>query len=535
MWDEPHFKEYMRRIRPNRPLLVDKLTDEMRKLKDINLIYPVGNGTYIHIMGLSGEEQKGFKVYRIIQPERPDPKAYELVEYAFSLEVADREVPILKDDLEKFIKEILDKIIEISDSPVDYSKQKPSRKVKVYKEDYDKLVYHFVRDHASTGFLEPFLLDPYIEDISYPGGGDMFIVHKLFGPLRVEPSFPPEEVEKLIVTLSEEFGKPITHSKPIVDASLPDGSRLNVVYGSDVSRKGTNITIRKFSKIPLSITQLINYGSIDERQAAYMWMMLEDGMNTFICGETASGKTTLMNALATFLPPSNKIITIEDTPEVTLPHSNWVSEVTRDTGNPDTSVTMFDLLKAALRQRPNTIIVGEIRGVEGNIAFQAMQTGHQVMSTFHAGSVQSLVQRLTGAPINVPKSHIDNLNIAVFTSAVRVKGRIARRVISINEIIGFNPAAGGLIYVPIFTWEPSNDTFSFRGKGSSYLIQAKILLRRGLSRRDEVKLYEEMELRAALLRSLVERKIFNYYDVWRVICKVHERGLEEVAMKFNLI
>jgi flagellar protein FlaI len=258
-----------------------------------------------------------------------------------------------------------------------------------------------------------------------------------------------------------------------------------------------------------------------------MWMMFNEGMSTFICGETASGKTTTAMALTAFIPSNWKIVTIEDTPELTLPHANWITEATRYTGNDYSSVTMFDLLKAALRQRPNYIIVGEIRGAEGNIAFQAMQTGHPVISTFHAANMTSLVQRLSNDPINVPKTHMDNLNLAVFQGAVQGPGgKRVRRVLSINEILGYNPEGNNIMFIPVFNWDPGTDTTKFRGKGSSALFASKLLQLRGMDKRDEAILYEELALRAKILEKMVEKKIFNFYDVFDSIAHCREIGLE---------
>jgi len=269
-------------------------------------------------------------------------------------------------------------------------------------------------------------------------------------------------------TLSEQFGKTISHAKPVVDATLPDGSRINIVFGKDISRKGTNATIRKFASTPLSIIQVLTSGVMNFTEVAYLWMMLEAGMSLFVNGETASGKTTTLMGLTAFIPANWKVVTIEDTPELTLPHNNWITEATRNTGNAASSVTMDDLLKAALRQRPNYILVGEIRGAEGNIAFQAMQTGHPVISTFHAANMVSLIQRLSNDPINIPKTHMENLNIALFQGAVQGPGgKRVRRVLSINEILGYNPQGNNIMFIPVFNWDPGTDTTKFRGKGSS--------------------------------------------------------------------
>jgi len=260
------------------------------------------------------------------------------------------------------------------------------------------------------------------------------------------------------------------------------------------------MTVRKFSKVPISITQLISFKTISSLLAAYLWMMLDEGINIFVCGETASGKTTTLNAITAFIPPNLKIITIEDTPELTVPHSNWVAEVTRDTGGEGT-IKLFDLLKAALRQRPNYILVGEIRDKEGNVAFQAMQTGHSVMATFHAANVNTLIQRLTGYPIEVPKTYINNLNIALFQTALYDKrGNLVRRVIEVDELIDIDPVSNDVVYIPVFTYDVVRDQIVFSGKGTSYLLENKIAMRRGIDRKNVGKLYEVMRMKGLFPR-----------------------------------
>jgi Type IV secretory pathway, VirB11 components, and related ATPases involved in archaeal flagella biosynthesis len=255
--------------------------------------------------------------------------------------------------------------------------------------------------------------------------------------------------------------------------------------------------------------------------------MLDEGMNLFVCGETASGKTTTLNAITAFIPPNLKIVTIEDTPELTVPHSNWVAEVTRETGG-EGSVKLFDLLKAALRQRPNYILVGEIRDREGNVAFQAMQTGHSVMATFHAANIRTLVQRLTGYPIEVPKSYINNLNIALFQTALYdKKGNLIRRVVEVDEIIDIDPVTNDVVYIPAFTYDPAEDKIIFAGRGASYLVENKVAIKRGIERKNIGILYDELNLRAEFLKILISKKIFNYFDVWNQILRTRQFGIEE--------
>ncbi len=187
---------------------------------------------------------------------------------------------------------------------------------------------------------------------------------------------------------------------------------------------------------------------------------------------------------------------------------------------------MFDLLKAALRQRPNYIIVGEIRGVEGNIAFQAMQTGHPVLSTFHAATVEKLIQRLTGEPINVPKQYIDNLNFVIIQSAVRrPDGKLVRRVLSVNEIVGYNPLKGGVSFIEAFSWDPVTDSFVFRGYGSSYLLEQKIATMLGIPLNKRRIIYDEVEKRAKILKKLHEKGITDFYELFHTISKITKSGM----------
>ncbi|HDQ06110.1 MAG TPA: hypothetical protein ENN36_05250, partial [Candidatus Bathyarchaeota archaeon] len=265
------------------------------------------------------------------------------------------------------------------------------------------------------------------------------------------------------------------------------------------------------------------WGTFTAEMAAYLWMLFDVGVSAFVNGETASGKTTSLTALTSFITSDSKIISIEETPEVNLLHRNWIREVTRmHTG---TQVTMFDLLKAALRQRPDYIIVGEIRGEEGRVALQAIETGHPVLSTMHAGSLGQLFQRLTSDPINVPKSHIDGLNLAIFQARMERGNRLIRRVTSINEIIGYEPDENRLNYLPAFLYDSSLDKMRFMG--SSYHLETKVLAFRGWGKNRLRELYDEMKARAEILSFLAE-KYPRYSDVWRTVVEVKNKGVWEV-------
>ncbi len=292
------------------------------------------------------------------------------------------------------------------------------------------------------GLWNLFLRDIHIEDISCIGVGSVWIIHKVFGSIESSVVFENDiELNKYVVESSERVERPVSEAHPVVDAIMPDGSRVNFIYSRKISLGGSSFTIRKFNETPISVPMLVNWGTWSAELAGYLWLCCESGISIFVCGETASGKTTTLNAMTAFIPFDHKVYSVEQTPEITLPHPIWQHLVTRESGE-KTDVTMFELLIASLRSRPDYIIVGEIRGKEANITFQAMQTGHPVISTFHAGSVHSMIQRLTGDPINIPIAFMDNLNVVLIQSAVYVDGRVERRVLSITELINYNDEVG---------------------------------------------------------------------------------------------
>ena len=374
----------------------------MRDLKHRNLIYPVGRGAFVHLYAdLTDTRDNYMAVEPSLNPALP--QLMEQVDKRLINFVDQLKQATTPEEKTEVLLQCLDRICSVKGG---------GGALKVTEKEMQGLRYLMVRDKEGLGDIDPLINDPYIEDISCSGVGSLFVEHRIFGGLKAGITFAtPEQLDRFVIKLSEKIGRPVTVREPIVDAVLPDGSRVNIVYGGDVSKRGSNFTIRKFSTTPMSILDLIESGALNYEMAAYLSLMLGEGMNTFVSGETASGKTTMLNAITTFINPSAKIVSIEDTPELQVPHQNWIREVVRGSVSSGSSVTMFDLLRAALRQRPNEIIIGEIRGEEGAIAFQAMQTGHACMATFHAASVEKLIQRLTGNPINVPKTYIDNLKL----------------------------------------------------------------------------------------------------------------------------
>ncbi|MDD5189764.1 MAG: type II/IV secretion system ATPase subunit [Dehalococcoidales bacterium] len=403
-------------------------------------------------------------------------------------------------------------------------------KITVTQRELEGVRYLFVRDKVGLGSLEALIVDPYIEDISCSGMGTIFVEHKIFKSLKSSIVFSNvEELDEFVLWLAERVKKPVTYKNPISDATLPDGSRINVVFGHEVSKRGSNFTIRKFSDVPISVFELVDFGTVNYQMLAYLSLMIANGMNVFVSGETASGKTTLLNAITSFIHPLAKVVSIEDTPELQVPHKNWVREVVQSSKSEDPSgaVTMFDLLKAALRQRPNEIIVGEIRGSEGNIAFQAMQTGHAVMATFHAATTEKLIQRITGNPISVPKTYIDNLNIVILTSQVRLpNGKNGRRITGINEIVGYDPVFDSFTFVESFHWDEATDKFEFTGNMSSYILENKIAPKLGYPTHQKRRIYAELERRAKILQKLhKEMGVTGFYEVLEVLGRAQREGL----------
>ena len=510
--------------------------------KEYNLIYPVGGGIFIHIYTDSGG---GRPHYIPIEPGLTEDLSAVLPRVEDRL--VDETCDIGEDESDEGKAEALVKLVEkicserrngpsptSPNSGRDKGKKGKSKgnkdKVHVTAEQLKALKYVMVRDKVGMGVVDPMSRDPHIEDISCSGIGPIFLEHKVFKGVKTATVFEThEDLDDFVLSLSESIKKPVTLRRPIVDATLPDGSRINIVFGREVSRRGSNFTVRKFGETPLSIMELIEFGSLSYEMAAYISLMIEEEMSMFVVGETASGKTTLLNAVTTFIPLGSRIVSIEDTPELQVPHGNWIREVAKAPapGELKTQVDMFDLLKAALRQRPNVIIVGEIRGAEGNIAFGAMQSGHAVLSTFHASNVEKLIQRLTGQPISVPKTYMDNLNVVVCQNAVKLpSGKMGRLATSISEIVGYDPVADTFSYVEVFRWNQVNDSFEFTGKKNSYLLEERIARKRGILPSQKWQIYDVVERRAAILEKLHKDKgVTDFYELLKVLARAGKEGL----------
>jgi len=388
-----------------------------------------------------------------------------------------------------------------------------------------KILYHAERDLVGFGKIDPLMRDPNIEDISCDGvNKPVYIWHRKFESIETNLQFEnDEDLDNLVVKLVHMAGKHVSSAFPIVDASLPGKHRLAVAYRREITPFGTAFTIRKFREDPYSIIDLINIGTFTEEMAAYLWICLENRASVMVLGGTAAGKTTALNALACLVKPGSKIMTIEETAELNLSHENWVSLIARQSyglgGSSVGEVALFDLVKTCMRHRPDLMIVGEVRGQEAYVLFQALATGHGGMCTMHAENVQSAVRRLTQKPMDISPAYIPLMNIVMSVQRVHLvkngEKKAYRRVLSVNEIVDHEK------FQNPFKWDPVKDE-QIIDLDSSFLL-TNIAERLGKSRRQ---ILLEMKRRSEVLRWMREQKIRSYKEVAAIIAEYYARPKE---------
>jgi len=383
-------------------------------------------------------------------------------------------------------------------------------KLPVPEEAVDKVFYYVRRDMLGYGRLDVLVRDPRIEDISCDGVGiPVYVWHSRYESLPTNVVFEsPEEMESILVRLAHKAGKHISVANPIVEGALPEGYRLHAAL-SEVSRKGGTFTIRKFREIPFSIVDLVKLGTVSLELAAYLWLVVESKKSLMVVGATASGKTTTLNALATFIRPEAKIVTIEEVPELNLPHENWVPLVARLSTDPwARSVDLFDLLKSALRMRPDYIIVGEVRGEEAFTLFQAIATGHAGMCTMHAENADYAVKRLISEPMKVPEFLVPLMSVFITIKRIAVGEKVVRRVVEVRETL---LGEKGPEWNTVFKYNPIDDRLvrAERSKLLQIIASERFL--------PVQELEEELERRQAVLSFLIEKSITDYARVSRVV------------------
>lgn len=452
-------------------------------------------------------ERKDY-IYEITEPQLTEEqenikeKLITLFKKYADIDVYDSDIKQKRASLEK----ALDKIIH-------------DHQLKLEQPAKDNVFYYIFREFIGYGRIDVLMNDPDIEDISCDGHEiPIFLFHKDYESIKTNVVYRnADELDSFVVKLSQMCGKQISVYEPVVDGKLADGSRLQTTLGRTITMRST-FTIRRFREDPLTPIDLIDNNTMSIDLAAYFWLTIEKGCSILFCGGTASGKTTSLNALSLFVPASFKIVSIEDTREINLPHENWIAGTTRtgftstETMKTGRDIDMFDLIRVALRQRPRVIIVGEVRGKEAYTLFQAMTTGHLSYSTVHASDMHSLIQRLENPPISLPRALLTSLDMIVFLNSVTVKGVPVRRITNVTEILELDAGTNRLVTMSPFEWVAENDD-RFKNNGMSRLLY-KIRLQNGWS--DE-QLQQELRNRIQVLDWMRKKKLRSYTDVGRIV------------------
>jgi archaeal flagellar protein FlaI len=397
-------------------------------------------------------------------------------------------------------------------------------------DSYRKIYYYLCRDFIGFNETEVLLRDYFVEDIECNGiGTPVYIVHRTYRNIKTTLIFNENDVlESFVEKLAQRSGKYISYAQPILDGSLPDGSRVNATYTKDITSHGPTFTIRKFTKTPWTPPQLIGFRTLSPEIMAYLWLLVEYKMNILIAGGTASGKTTLLNAIAFFIPPEARVVSIEDTRELNLPRENWLPSVARNAtgvGNLG-EIDLFTLLRASFRQNPDYVIVGEVRGKEASVLFQGMASGHSSISTIHADSVDTVIKRLETPPISLSPTLLNVMDcVCVMTHAI-VDKQETRKLREIVEIINVDTEGVATTNTP-FMWNAAEDQFYFK-KNSK--IFEKITKRYGLNA-EEIDL--EFRRRVQLIYQLYKKKIFGFEQVQEIITQYNKKP-EEVLKKMGI-
>ncbi|HVQ00700.1 MAG TPA: type II/IV secretion system ATPase subunit [Candidatus Thermoplasmatota archaeon] len=453
------------------------------------------------------------KFYKVIEPHLSDSDQQSLnfIQETMMNLIDVRLDELEKSEVEKFLIDRIDRIIR------DY-------RMNVDQMLKAKILYYVKRDSLWYGKIDPLMRDPNIEDISCDGSAlPIFLYHRKYGSLKSSIQFPEETaLSAFVIKLAQKCGKHISIAEPMLDATMPDGSRIQMTLSKAVTAKGSTFTIRKFRADPITATDLIGYKTMSAEMVAYMWLAVENGINALIAGGTAAGKTSTLNALCLFIPRESKIVTIEETREINLPHPNWIPGVVRSgfgeviNDKLAGEIDLYDLMKAALRQRPEYILVGEIRGKEAYVLFQAMATGHTTYSTVHADSPQSLIHRLEGKPIEIPRVMLQALDIVTVQVQAQIGDQRVRRCKQIVEIVDIDPMTKEILTNEVFHWNPVEDQFHFSGK--SYVLE-RIRSQHDMNKEE---MLEELKRRVEILEWMKENNIRAFKDVARVVASYAE-------------
>jgi flagellar protein FlaI len=485
----------------------------------VETFYPVNPPfTYARIIY---DNKKNEYVYEPIEPQlsAKELALYELIKDTFQRTVGYELDKLGTTDKAAYIKECINQFVL-------------SRKIPISDIQKEKVSYYVVRDFVGYGPVDLLMADERVEDVSCDGTNvPLFIFHQQFESIKTSVAFnSDDELDSYVIALAQRCGKQISVAMPILDGTSPEGHRVQATYGHEVTTRGSSFTIRRFKARPFTPTDMIKANTASPEMIAYMWLAVEHGDSMIVCGGTASGKTSTLNAATLFIPPAAKIVSMEDTREINLPHENWIPGATRSgfgdrgpDGKAAGEIDMFDLVRAALRQRPNYIIVGEVRGKETYTMFQAMATGHTTYSTMHADSVRSMVNRLENPPINCPRILLTALNFVIVQTHARVKDNQVRRIKQIVEIIGFEPETNELITNTVFEWDQASDKFIY--KGHSFLFD-KIQEIKNLTH-DEM--MEEFNRRVEIVNYFLAKSMTDFRELARIVVGYYKEPEETLS------
>jgi flagellar protein FlaI len=479
--------------------------------------------------------EEPYSYVRIKYDNQTDEYIYEVIEPPLSKD-EENVLELLKKGMINAVELIPDKTDEIAESYLRKTMQGllQGMDVRLNPISKERIYYYIRRDFIGYGPIQVMMNEYQVEDISCDGVGvPIFIYHRKYGSIRSNIKFKSAtELDGFVVWMAQKCGKHISVASPMLDATVPDGSRLQETLGTHVTKKGSSFTIRRFRENPFTFLDLIKFKTMSTEMVVYLWLAIEHGQSMLICGGTASGKTTTLNAILLFIPPQMKIVTIEDTRELNLPHENWVPTLTRSgfgaknpvTGKAPGEIDMFDLLTMGLRQRPQYMMVGEVRGSEAYTVFQAMATGKASYTTFHAESTQAMVHRMENPPINLPRALLTALDIVLLQAQVKVGTKMTRRVKGLTEIVGLDPETNELITNTAYSWNPADDTFNY--SGHSYIYE-KVQAQKNWSLRE---VEREVKRRIDLIAYMRKIGVGNYLDVSRII-SAYYKDPEKVLKK----
>jgi len=466
--------------------------------------YPV-NAPFGYV-GVEIQKETGKLQYLVIEPTMSGEEKQTLTRLKMILrEGANVPLSVLKD--EKLIEEYLTKQIRGAIKTF---------KLGIPEESVEKFVYYVKRDFLGYGVIDILIRDPNIEDVSCNGTGiPIYVWHRYHESLPSNVMYASrEDLDAFITRLAYRAGHQISISRPVLEGTLPEGFRVHLTL-EEVSKRGDTFTIRKTRANPFTVVDLIKFGTLSPHMAAYFWVLVENLRSIIVCGATASGKTALLNSISTFIRPEMKVVTIEEVRELQL-HENWIPMVTRPSFQAGVQeVTLFDLLKSSLRQRPDYIIVGEIRGEEAYTLFQSIAVGHGGLCTIHADNVETVVKRLLTRPMDIPRMLIPMMNVIAFVGRAKLRDSVVRRVQRVSEITGVDEATDKVLFKEVYEWDAGSDTFisNARSTDEGYVFQ-RISELRHIPVED---LSRELKRRESILKWMVEKDIRSYGDVANVV------------------